>query len=246
MLATQLVGGLGNQLFQLAASETIAKETNRTLCLLDTVSPATVHSPVNYFESIFSNWTSLPKLTIPYTHVHERSYQKDEWNQLLPPDDAICLHGYFQNWRYVPEDFTSRLTLPSVPKQDGAFLHIRGKDFVDHGLHDVHLQRAYYNSAIECFPKDTHFFIYTNDVPYAEKCDFLSTISHSFVEADEVTSLAGMAQCLQGGICANSTFSWWGAYLNPNRTIVMPTRFFNDVNIHTNGYYFPGTIQCAV
>jgi hypothetical protein len=246
MLAAKLAGGLGNQLFQLAASETIALETNRTLSILDTVSPTTVHSSANYFDSVLSAWRALPKLPAPFTDVQEQSYRKHDWTQMLPSVDSVCLHGYFQNWKYIPADFTTRLVLPSVPPQDGAFLHIRGGDFVDHWLHDVHLQRAYYQNAIQCFPKGTHFFIYTNDVPYAKKCAFLSTISHSFVEADELTSLAGMGQCTQGGICANSSFSWWGALLNPNRTIVMPTRFFNDSGIYIDGYYFPGVIRCAV
>jgi hypothetical protein len=246
MLTTQLTGGLGNQLFQLAAAETIAIETNRTVCILDTVSPSTVHSTAQYFDSIFSHWRSLPKLPAPYTNVNEKSYQKQDWNQLLPSDKSVCLCGYFQNWRYIQKDFTSRLNLPSVPKQQGAFLHIRGGDFVNHWLHDVHLEHRYYQNAIQCFPKDTHFFIYTNDIPYAKTCKFLSTISYSFVEVDELTSLAGMANCVQGGICANSTFSWWGAYLDPNRTIVMPTRYFNDPNIYIEGYYFPGVIRCAV
>lgn len=245
MLAVQLGGGLGNQLFQLAAGQTIASETNRIHCILDTVSPTTVHSHANYFESILSHWRSLPKLLEPYKEVHEPSYQKHDWNQVLS-EESVCLYGYFQNWLYIPSDFTSKLTLPSVPKREGAFLHIRGGDYVNHRLHDVGLQNGYYQKAIQYFPKDTHFFIFTNDMPYAKKCEFLSTIQYTFVEADELESLAGMAQCTQGGICANSTFSWWGAYLNPNRTIVMPSRFFNDPNIHINGYYFPGTIRCPV
>jgi hypothetical protein len=244
MFAVQLAGGLGNQLFQLAASETISSETNHTLCIL-TALPH-VHSRANYFDSILSNWKHLPMLPEPHRYVHEPSFRKHDWNQLLPSSGSSCIHGYFQNWRYIPANFISRLTLPSVPEREGAFLHIRGGDFVGHSLHDVGLQSAYYDNAIQCFPEDTHFYVYTNDLPYAKTCTFLSTIQHTFVEADEVTSLAGMAQCTQGGICANSSFSWWGAFLNPNRTIVMPTRFFNDSGIHINGYYFPGVIRCAV
>lgn len=246
MLAVQLNGGLGNQLFQLAAAETITKETNRKMCLLDTVSPTTVHSSANYFDSVLSEWKSVPVLPTPYGGVTEYSYQKQDWASLLPSDDSVCLYGYFQNWQYVPSNFTSRLRLPYVPEQRGAFLHIRGGDFVNNSLHDVGLQRRYYQSAINYFPRGTQFFIYTNDVAYAKKCEFLSTIRHTFVEADELTSLAGMSRCTQGGICANSSFSWWGAFLNPNRTIVMPSRFFNDPGIHIEGYYFPGVIRCAV
>lgn len=246
MLGCQLAGGLGNQLFQLAAAETIASETHRTLCLLDTVSPTTVHSSANYFDSILSDWKSLPRLPIPYANVSESSYQKHDWTQLIPSDESVCIHGYFQNWKYIPSTFTSKLKLPAVPQQRGAFLHIRGGDFVNNDFHDVNIRQRYYQRAINYFPRGTHFFIYTNDVAYAKTCEFLSTIRHSFVQADELTSLAGMASCTQGGICANSTFSWWGAFLNPNRTIVMPSRFFSSSHIYIEGYYFPGVIRCAV
>ena len=246
MIAAKLNGGLGNQLFQLAAAETIASETNRIFCIVDTESPTTVHSSANYFDSILSQWKSLPNLPIPYSTLAELVLQKEEWNQIVPFNESLCIEGYFQNWRYIPEDFISRLTLPSVEKREGAFLHIRGGDFVNHWLHDVGLQNSYYQDAIQYFPKDTHFFIFTNDVDYAKKSSFLSTIQHTFVEEDEATSLAGMANCTKGGICSNSTFSWWGAYLNRNRTIVMPTKFFNDSGIPIEGYYFPGTIVCQV
>lgn len=246
MIAVTLNGGLGNQLFQLAAAETISKETNHTFCIVDTVSPTTVHSSTNYFDSILSSFKSNPELPKPYTTLQELVFQKEQWNQILPINGSICIEGYFQNWRYISKDFISRLTLPLVEKREGAFLHIRGGDFVNHWLHDVGLNNAYYQNAIQCFPKDTHFFVYTNDISYAKKCNFLSTIQHTFVETDEVTSLAGMAQCTQGGICANSSFSWWGAFLNPTRTIVMPTKFFNDYGIPIEGYYFPGVIRCAV
>jgi len=47
-----------------------------------------------------------------------------------------------------------------------------------------------------------------------------------------------MSKC-KGGICANSSFSWWGARLNPNRSIILPSKWFNDSRLYTDGYYFP-------
>jgi len=52
-----------------------------------------------------------------------------------------------------------------------------------------------------------------------------------------------MSKCSKGGICANSSFSWWGAFLNPNRTIIMPSRWFNSSDMWIEGYYFPGVIK---
>lgn len=246
MLAVELNGGLGNQLFQLAASETIATETGRTCCIVSSTSPKTAHTDANYFDSVLSAWKDHPHLSGNPVHIEEQSYVKFDWTTILPKDVPVCLHGYFQNWKYIPPEFRSRLRLPTISPLPGAFLHIRGGDYVNHWLHDVGLYRGYYERAIRQFPPGTHFYVFTNDIAYAKRFFLLTKIPHTFVMSDELTSLAQMAACTQGGICANSSFSWWGAYLNPNRTIVMPDKWYNDHKFYTDGYYFPGVRKCPV
>jgi len=244
MLAVELKGGLGNQLFQLAAGETIANETGRTFCILNSTSPVTVHTDRNYFESVLSDWNLRPRLPSPYTVVNEPSYAKQDWTSLSPSN--VCLDGYFQNWKYVPSGFCQRLRIPSSPPLQGAFLHIRGGDYVNHWLHDVGLAKGYYQRAMQYFPAGTHFYVFTNDRPYAESLRLLDNVPHTYMTSDEVTSLAQMSSCTYGGICANSSFSWWGAYLNPNRTIVMPDKWFNTNGFYIEGYYFSGVRKCRV
>jgi hypothetical protein len=244
MLAVELNGGLGNQLFQLAAAETIAAETGRTFCIVKSTSPSTVHTDRNYFTSVLADWSSRPRLPSPYTSVNEPSFAKQDWSGL--PAGNVCLAGYFQNWRYVPTDFGRRLRLPQCDPLPGAFLHIRGGDYVNHWLHDVGLQRGYYRRAIERFPVGTHFYVFTNDLLYAKSLDILANVPHTYMTSDEDTALAQMASCIAGGICANSSFSWWGAYLNPARTLVMPDKWFNSTGFHTDGYYFPGVQKCTL
>lgn len=246
MLAVDLNGGLGNQLFQLAAAETVANETARTMCILNSTSPKTVHTSANYFDSVLAPWETCPHLPTPYTVVDEQSYAKPAWSAILPKDESICLRGYFQNWLYIPSSFPTRLRLSFSPPLHGAFLHIRGGDYVNHWLHDVGLSRGYYQRAVKEFPPGTHFYVFTNDMPYAKTLAFLSNVPHTYMESDELTALAQMASCTEGGICANSSFSWWGAYLNQNRTIVMPDKWFVTNGVHTDGYYFPNVRKCPV
>lgn len=247
MLSVNLQGGLGNQLFQLAAGETIATQTKRTFCIPQDVTPRTHHSDANYFDSIFRPWKGLYSNDPSTTTVAEPSYHLQPWETLLDPaSHHVALSGYFQNYRYIPEDFCSRLALPTQPfDPSGVFLHIRGGDYVGHPLHDVHLETCYYRWAIQQFPSDTHFYVFTNDVAYAKTMPFLKDIVHTFVETDELHALNCMRQCA-GGICANSTFSWWGGYLAPNRPIVIPTKWFNDSRIVTEGYKVPGWITGPV
>ena len=239
MITISLCGGLGNQLFQLAALQSISRQTNRTAYLETFDSPVTCHSEQKYFDSILSQWKGRPQIRNPCQEVDEISYEFRRWNFTFP---TIKLRGYFQNYQYICEDFVSSLVVPDVPVLQGAFLHIRGGDYVNHPLHDVHLE-DYYKKATLLFPKDTHFYIFTNDIVYAKTLSFLNTIHHTIVEeSNEVKTLALLKNCTLGGICANSTFSWWGAYLNRNhRTLVLPSKWFNTPSIHIKGYFFPGS-----
>lgn len=248
-LTIELVGGLGNQLFGLAASDHISKRKNYTFYLKTLESPKTVHSHKKYFESIFSNWRGCLNTTIRPTSVYHEKHLS-EYNIYSISGDNVELHGYFQNYKYVEPDFCSKLVfdksiLSKYPNiGNTVFLHIRGGDYANNWLHDVKLDSNYYPSAIKQFPEGTHFSIFTNDIDYAKSKPFLNDISCSFINENELNSLFLMSQC-SGGICANSTFSWWGSFLNRNRTLVWPSKFMNDP-YYINGYLFPELIVLDV
>jgi hypothetical protein len=251
MLTVNLKGGLGNQLFQLAAAETIASQAKSTFFLSGLKTPETHHSKENYFTSIFSRWKHYILAPLAYTVVHETNpYHKEDYTSRIS-NKIVCLDGYFQRYDYISPNFCSRLTfdtsiLQKYPQhKDVAFLHIRGGDYVNHWLHDISLD-SYYTRAIAEFPANTHFYIFTNDVSYAKTRAFLTTIPHTFIEENEVNSLYLMSQCGIGGICANSSFSWWGAYLNRNRILTLPSKWFNGDSYYTEGYYFDGCRRIEV
>ena len=245
-LTVELVGGLGNQLFQLAALLQIARRTNR-LSYIQSLSNPSPHSSVSYFDTIFQTFKPLYRQMKPLNHINDpKSYV--DWNTILRGSMNTELRGYFQDWRYVDRDFISKLVFPTAvfskyPVQSGIFLHIRGGDYVGNSYHDIGLDE-YYARAIKMFP-DAHFFIVTNDLPYAMSRPYLTGLSYTIIDEPELETLYLMSQCA-GGICANSSFSWWGAFLNANRKIVMPDRWFVDRRLPTDGYYFPGVIKCPV
>jgi len=253
MLTVYPKGGLGNQLFQYAACETIAKLTGRQFYLNTTDTRKTDHSQEEYFRTIFKEFKSLYAEPIdPYTNAYEDiQHLYIDWKSKLNSSDKnVILFGYFQNCKYISDGFCERLSfdtsvLRKFPiHKKAAFLHIRGGDYKNNWLHDVGLD-SYYEKAIQLFPKGTHFYVFTNDIEYAKTKSFLSSISYSFVFENEVDSLYLMSQCGAGGICANSSYSWWGAYLNRNRTIIMPSKWFTD-STYTDGYYFDDVIKVDV
>ena len=237
MVGICLVGGLGNQLFQLAAFSKFVRASKLEQIPFVHVRQ-NAHSSKNYFakDSIFGNF----------------EYQISTCSCNLSCDDYLYndfLRGYFQHFEYVEQSFVQKLQLfeNETHKLEGAFLHVRGGDFIYNStnLHNVDLRR-YYAEAILLFPPFTKFFIFTNDREYAQSF-FENKNDNQYVfvkEDDEVKALTMMSQCTMGGICANSTFSWWGAYLNsqknPNARIVLPNKWSNDPNImKADGYFFP-------
>jgi len=244
----ELVGGLGNQLFQLAALMHIASRTGRRPYLMTLANPSP-HTSTSYFDTVFYKFRSMLLNDRKSVRIEEPSVSSYiDWRGAFRMYPDVRLAGYFQDWRYIDHDFMRELLLPDAVQnkyegiKNGIFLHIRGGDYVNNPYHDLKLD-AYYERAIAMFP-GAHFFVVTNDVNYAMSRPFMSTLNCTLVMEPELDVLFLMSQCA-GGICANSSFSWWGAFLNPHRKIVMPDRWFPHVPTPA-GYYFPGVIKCSV
>jgi hypothetical protein len=247
-LTVGLCGGLGNQMFKMAALLHVAKRTRRTP-YIQTIENPSPHSKESYFDTIFQSFDHLYSTVRPSVRIPEPSMSYANWSKLLEYHVNPEMDGYFQDYRYVDEDFIQKLRFPvSIVKKypgvyDAVFLHIRGGDYVGNSFHDLGLDN-YYRRAIAHFP-DAHFYVVTNDLGYALSRPFLEGIKFTIIMEPELDTLFLMSQCA-GGICANSSFSWWGAFLNPHRKIVMPDRWYGDSSLATEGYYFPGVIKCPV
>ena len=246
MISVELQGGLGNQLFQLAFLDYICNLNNAKPFLnKSTFSP---HSRINYFDTIFQNWKPTQRQAL----IHKTIYEpQNNWRLYLPLFSNVQFVGFFQHYKYVLPNFVSKLdfscsihVLQKYPEiEKCVFLHIRGGDYLYPENKDyIFDTNTYYEKAISIFPTDTKFVIFTNDKPYAEIQPFLNRVEHKFIDENELNSLFLMSKCA-GGICANSTFSWWGAYLNPNRTLILPSTWTLNANIDTSGYYFKGSIS---
>jgi len=238
-ITVNLNAGLGNQLFQLAFLEYMSKRNNIPIRLTSLRSPHTDHSNVNYFESIFKRWSETPIHT-QYRRINEDSLVLD-----IDPSSNIGYHGYFQDYKFtdaIRDTFIPKLTFdtsildkyPHINTQ--FFIHVRGGDYLNQckSIHYVNLV-SYYEKCIKlCHGEE--FVIFTNDKDYSKQ---IFGSRFPIIDESEVDSLYLMSQC-KGCICANSTFSWWGAYLNSTRPIYMPSTWYN--NYKYGYYYFDGVV----
>ena len=248
-IVPHLMGGLGNWLFQVAAAMKFAQGLGIQCCLVKETARASPHSSTDYFSTILSKFSQRDKLRRNgAVWVNEPpNFNHPDYRSFIHPlagrDIDVNLVGYFQHHEFVPRTFKDMLTLPVVEcskVRDTCFIHIRGGDYLHIPLHRMNHESYYCKSVAHMKSLGiTKFSVFTNDKAHALQQEFLKDIDYDLVDANELESLVLMSEC-KAGICANSSFSWWGAYLNPNRPICMSSKWFNSGDINTSGYYFPG------
>ena len=106
-------------------------------------------------------------------------------------------------------------------------IHIRRGDYLQYNEYNV-LDINYYQEAMAKFAdmEDLHFFVFSNDIPWVKK-NIKFSAAHTFVDLnDELNGYKDMwlMKHCKHNIIANSTFSWWGAWLNenPDKIVVEP------------------------
>jgi len=161
------------------------------------------------------------------------------------------LSGYWQSERYflhvqerIRTEFTFKKPLEGANAQmaraisdtTSISVHVRRGDYLtnpkNHGLMDV-AQPAYYRSAIAHIGgivTNPEFFVFSDDIVWAKEnitsgypCTFINHNS----QADSYFDMYLMSRC-QHHIIANSTFSWWAAWLNPSdrKIVIAPKKWF--------------------
>ncbi len=120
-------------------------------------------------------------------------------------------------------------------------LHIRRGDYLDNQeVYGGICTREYYASAVAHVKKsypDAIFYVFSNDDAWAENwCSSQKEVYQSqFIAVTGVTEEMGYLDLYLMSLCrchiiANSSFSWWGAYLNPNKDkwVIAPAKWFNN------------------
>ena len=115
-------------------------------------------------------------------------------------------------------------------------LHIRRGDFLINSLNHNNLTIEYYKDALSCFDSDREVIIFSDDPEWCKSQDLFSDERFLVSESDSsYVDLCLMSMC-SDFIIANSTFSWWGAWLsnNQSKSVIAPSKWFGVNNLHHN------------
>lgn len=178
----------------------------------------------------------------------------DNYINNILPDHKLYFDGYWQKLKIVNE-IEDKLRKEIVLKFDLSFnivnyielissqknsvsVHIRKTDFISTEKNKSIFSECtvnYYYSAIEYIlnhiSRDVTFFIFSDDFDWV-KANLRFNAKHFFVEGNfDFEDLYLMSIC-NHNITANSTFSWWGAWLNSNKNkvVVTPEKWFENGN----------------
>lgn len=173
--------------------------------------------------------------------------------------DSI-LFGYFQNEKYfsniseqLRKDFTFKLPLTEkndkirqkIEQTNSISIHIRRGDYTNANSNLPTLDISYYKKAIEHFSHEIdnpYFYIFSDGIDWVKQHLDLSEFNHEFIDwnknEDSYIDMQLMSLC-KHNIIANSSFSWWGAWLNnnPYKIVIAPLQWYkNDTGIYPDGF----------
>ncbi len=228
MISCKLQGGLGNYLFQIAAMYSLSDNVG-----FDIQNATQVHSNVKkYLPNI------LRKIN---TNIKELQYRYDEPSftyQPLPTNDGILFNGYFQSEKYL--DREKILNLYSIDEDSFNYINSKYSNILPNSV-SVHVRRGnyltrqdrhpvqdikYYDTSLTKFSECKNILVFSDDIKWCKE-NFIGS-KFIFIEGEEDYIDLWLMSLCEHNIIANSSFSWWGAWLNqnPNKKVIAPKIWF--------------------
>ena len=275
MIIVELIGGLGNQLFQYANAMNLAKQLGRDVFFdleffnndeykkyykLDKFNTKVIPAKIEDSRKIKKR-TITPRIARRILrklgsdgYYNKSNYFDESWFEAndsieLNKKMNIFVSGYFTDKKYfdnindqILEDF--KLSVPlnesniailnKIQNTNSVSVHIRRGDYVTNPFFTT-VNLEYYHRAMkymESLVENPKYFIFSDDMNWV-KNNFSMMVNFEYVEINDMNTdfmeLFLMSRC-KHNIIANSTFSWWGAWLNSNtkKNVVAPYSWFED------------------
>lgn len=218
-------GRLGNTLFQIATTIAHSKAVGTSIAL-----PEYTHaqSDFNHFFDRF------PKLEHGNQYYDFRE-PKDFSFTNIPMKDNLRLIGYWQNENYFKEHRDEVLKAFDIPYELNkgiVSIHIRRGDYVWLAKKHPPISHNYIKQALKHFKEIgyNNYLVFSDDIPWCKeyfKYWDNTGLNLSYSEGNNTLKDLSLMSGCEHNIIANSTFSWWGAWLNQNndKIVVSPSAY---------------------
>ena len=246
------LGRLGNQMFQVASLRGIASNNNYNYAIPPSKNKNewTDHQLFNPFVFEGVNPLNIQFIDFQRPQVEETSFSFDE-KLFNDCPDWVSLVGFFQSEKYfkdiendIRDDFKFKDELVSscqtiIENVDNPIaLHIRRGDFITNSQNHPPLPLDYYKRALKLFDNARQVIIFSDDTKWCKEQEIFSDDRFLVSEDnDQSYDLCLMSMC-DDFIIANSSFSWWGAWLGNKGKVVAPKQWFGKgLNHNTKDLY---------
>lgn len=234
-MIVRLCGGLGNAFFQYAFGRSLQARQRKVQFLWQDEREGYALGPYNLNVDLVSS------LYGPFSTYKDKAFVFDASVYDASPD--IFLDGYWQSEKYfesISDEIRKELTLTMVSDEvsrtadrlregNSVFLHVRRGDYLNPWTAQYHgnLGMDYYNKAIEYIKErvaDVQVFVFSDDPGWCKGMLPCEVISGRFNRYEDLYLLSQTRHA----IIANSTYSWWGAWLGErsDSIVVAPQRWF--------------------
>lgn len=246
MISCTFNGRLGNNLFQIANVISMAKRAKD-----DFILPEKTWAGHRGFREVD---LSIFAYNFPRGEVQcENEYSESGFfYEEIPVKINLKLSGFFQSWKYfenVKKELLNKYFVPNPSIQEilggmqispkSLAISVRRGDYLMLQHNHCVLTTEYYQNCIDKYFKDVdQIFVFSDDYDF---CKSVFGEDVTYVQESVGTQLFLMAR-IKHMILSNSTFAWWGAYLNQmNGTIVAPDPWFgpNYKDKDTKDLYVP-------
>jgi hypothetical protein len=236
IVSVNIMGGLGNQLFQIAAAYSYAKK--------HCVSFAILNRKDNGNRSFY--WNTI--LLCMKTYVAESLPSLPQWNEdvatmykelpTIMDQHGLMINGYLQSSKYhIPEikqlfkaslskELSEKYPILLSNKDHIVIMHSRQTDYHKHPDFHGPLDITYYVRALAKMTYDVpHPFI----VLCGDDNQFWNQMKlpfpHMILEESDINTFA-LLQQFKHFIMSNSTFIWWCVYLADAKNVIVPAKWF--------------------
>lgn len=232
-VSSMLIGRLGNSMFQIAASIGYARNYGYEWAVQEI--------PHNNESAIHRVFPNLPKTNFKgqsyqehphgFCKLHQKDYDLCHFDYHPIPDvgEHAFLRGFWQSYKYfeaAEDEIKKVFELPHVTGyEDYVSIHVRRGDYVQHSGSFPPITDLYIRTALRSIPGNYKPLFFSDDIQWCKDNFRYEPLAEFSEGRNELEDLSIMASCGHH-IIANSTFSWWGAYLghNPNRIVITPSQ----------------------
>ena len=242
MVIIKIMGGLGNQLFQYGCARAIQEKHNMEM----------VYDISYYKNDPFGRkfqLTDFPNIQLSNAQVANYKkvlqindifdHQSFSEINFSDADILFSLNGYWQSQKYfydisskIRKELSSNLDISQ--DENSVSIHVRRTDYLNlQHIHPVQTVEYYQNAIDEIGPVDK-IYVFSDDISWCETNLKFNNVE--FVKNNTaIFDMWKMSACTHN-IIANSSFSWWGAWLNnsPDKRVIAPLNWFGNDHIHSD------------